>query len=182
MVLKSLFLVFSLAIFLEPAAAQVWPGPKAPAIPEADGYVVIPKAAVAPDPKITYRAVFDGTRFAASPDKILPVLNAVGGVLNDLVVAKVPRQKRQFVVIIHGPAVDGILDDAHYRAKYGIANPNTTVLAALKRLGVTLLVCGQHLAAEHVDPKTLSSDVTVASDAYLVLINYQNRGFALMLF
>lgn len=182
MVLKVLFTIFFFLLFLNPANAQGWPKPLAPAIPEADGFVIIPNAAIAPDPKISYRAVFDGTRFAANPKSILPVINAVGGVLNDLMVAQVPKQNREFVVIFHGPAVDGILDDAHYRAKYGIANPNTKVLTALRKMGVSLLVCGQHLAAEHIDPKILSTDVTVASDAYLVLINYQNRRFALMSF
>ena len=85
-------------------------------------------------------------------------------------------------IVFHGPAVDGLLDNAHYRARFGIDNPNLPVLGAMKNQGVQLFVCGQHLAAERVDPKTLSADVTVASDAYLVLISYQNRGHALMLF
>ena len=176
--LKAAFvLLFSIAGF-----GQQWPPPKAPAIPEADGFVVIPKAAVAPDSKTTYRVIFDGTKAAAKPSGLLPVLNAAGGVLNDLVVGKVPRSNQRLAIIFHGAAVDGILDNSHFRAKYGIDNPNLTVISELKRHGVELLVCGQHLAAEHVDPKTLSSDIRVASDAYLVLINYQNRGFALMLF
>ena len=162
--------------------AQNWPAPQAPAIPQADGYVVIPDAISAPNISTTYRSIFDGTKLAAKPENILPAVNAVGGVLNDLVVGRVPQNKQQFAVVFHGAAVDGILDDAHYRAKYGIANPNLPVLAELRKRGVELLVCGQHLAAEHIDPKTLSPDVKIASDAYLVLINYQNRGYALMLF
>ena len=161
---------------------QTWPEPKAPAIPQADGYVVIPQVAVAPDPKITYSAIFDGTRMPAKPDAILPVLNALGGELNDLSVGKVPLSHQRFGIVFHGPAVDGILDDFHYRGKYGIDNPNLSVLAAMKKQGVVLLVCGQHLAAVHIDPKTLSPLVKIASDAYLVLINYQNRGYALMSF
>ena len=156
--------------------------PKVVVLSVVDGFVVIPKAAVAPDSKTTYRVIFDGTKAAAKPNGLLPVLNAAGGVLNDLVVGKVPQSNQRLAIIFHGAAVDGILDNSHFRAKYGIDNPNLTVISELKRQGVELLVCGQHLAAEHVDPKTLSSDIRVASDAYLVLINYQNRGFALMLF
>lgn len=162
--------------------AQNWPAAISPAIPAADGYVVIPNAAVAPDQKTTYRVIFDGAKPAAKPGGLLPVVNAAGNVLNDLAVGKVPQRNRYLAVVFHGPAVDGILDDAHYHAKYGISNPNLPVLAELKKQGVEMLVCGQHLAAEHIDPKTLSPDVRIASDAYLVLISYQNRGFALMLF
>ncbi len=182
MVLRACILCVILVLLSLNAFAQAWPAPRAPAIPQADGYVLIPKAAVAPDSRTIYRSIFDGTKISAKPDAILPVINAVGGVLNDLAVGKVPESNRRFVVVFHGPAVDGILDNAHYRAKHGIDNPNLPVLAQLKKQGVTLLVCGQHLAAEHIDPKILSSDITVASDAYLVLINYQNRGYALMLF
>ena len=40
-----------------------------------------------------------------------------------------------------------------------------------------------HVLARVLDGETvLSPDINVASDAYLVLINYQNRGYALMLF
>ena len=182
MLYKASALVGILLVFAMSALAQNWPAPISPAIHEADGYVVIPNVAVAPEPKTTYRVIFDATKPAAKPDGLLPAVNAAGNVLNDLAVGKVPQGKRLLAVVFHGPAVDGILDDAHYRAKYGVPNPNLPVLAALKKQGVELLVCGQHLAAEHIDPKILSPDIKVASDAYLVLINYQNRGYALMLF
>jgi intracellular sulfur oxidation DsrE/DsrF family protein len=175
-------LALSLILLASSAVAQTWPAAKALAIPQADGYVEIPNAAIAPDSSATYRSIFDGTRNASKPDAILPVVNAVGGVLNDLAVGKVPRTAIQFAIIFHGPAVDGILANGPYRAKYGVDNPNLPVLAAMKSQGVQLFVCGQHLAAEGVDPKTLSPDVAIASDAYLVLITYQNRGYATMLF
>jgi len=52
------------------AVSAEWPAPKAPAIPEADGYVEIPNAAIAPTRSSTYRAVFDATRAA---DKAMPL-------------------------------------------------------------------------------------------------------------
>ena len=45
-----------------------------------------------------------------------------------------------------------------------------------------IFVCGQYLAAEKIDPKTITLDVTRAADALLVLIQYQNKGYALMSF
>ncbi len=43
-------------------------------------------------------------------------------------------------------------------------------------------VCGQYLAGEKIDPKSLTPDVTVAADALLVLIRYQNNGYSLLSF
>ena len=149
------------------------PAPLAPVVPEADGYVPLPGAAVPPDAKRTYRAVFDATRAAPAPDKLAPApaMLRAGGV---------PPRNARFVVVFHGAALDAVLDDAHYRAKHGVANPNLKALARLRKAGVALYACGQNLAAENIDRKALCGDVTVASDALLVLIAYQNDGYALM--
>jgi intracellular sulfur oxidation DsrE/DsrF family protein len=84
--------------------------------------------------------------------------------------------------VFHGAAVDGILDDTHYKAKFGTNNPNLKVIGEMKKHGVELFVCGQYLAAEKIDPKTIMPDVMLAADALLVLIQYQNEGYALMSF
>jgi intracellular sulfur oxidation DsrE/DsrF family protein len=54
------------------------------------------------------------------------------------------------------------------------------VLSELKKLGVQLFVGGQNLLAENIEPKIISPDVTVASDALIVVMAFQNDGYALM--
>lgn len=172
-------IALSLFFLLAPGVeAAEWPAPKAPVVPEADGYVAIPGAAFTPAKGNVYRALFDATAAAKSPEAILPAVNNAGSELNAFAVAGVPKNDVRFVIVFHGAAVDGILDDAHYRAKFGIANPNANALAAMKKYGVKLYVCGQHLAGAHIDPATLSKDVTVASDALIVSMAYQNQGYA----
>ena len=162
--------------------AQQWPAPKSPAIPQADGYVAIPNVALAPTKESKYQAVWDATRAADKPTQLLPVLNMAGSELNALAAANVPLQNAKFAIVFHGPAVDGILDDAHYKAKFGTENPNLKAIAEMKKQGVEFFVCGQYLAGEKIDPKSLTSDVTIAADALLVLMQYQNKGYALMSF
>ncbi|HEV7700870.1 MAG TPA: DsrE family protein [Pyrinomonadaceae bacterium] len=162
--------------------AQKWPDAKAPLIASADGYVDIPEAAFRPSSRSTYKGIFDATRFSTKPEALIPAVNAVGGLLNDLAVGGTPKANRQFVIVFHGPATDGILDNEHYKEKFGVDNPNLAVLSKMRDLGIELYVCGQHLAGNNIDPKTLSKDVIVASDAYLVLIGYQNKGYATMWF
>jgi intracellular sulfur oxidation DsrE/DsrF family protein len=156
------------------------PVPQAPVIPAADGYAAIPGAALRPGHTHVYHAIFDATLAAAKPDRLLPALNMAGSELNALGVEKVRLANARFVVVFHGDALAGILDDVHYRARFGIDNPNLSVLAQLRKAGVKLYACGQNLIAEHIDPAILSPDVQVASDALLVLMVYQNRGYALM--
>jgi intracellular sulfur oxidation DsrE/DsrF family protein len=176
-----LLFLATLAVAQSPALDQ-WPRPLAPVIPAADGYVVIPGAAVQPDPALTYRAIFDASRKAPKPTELLPALNMAGSELNAFAVARVPQANVKFAVVFHGAALDGLLDDKHYRARFGVSNPNLPVLQQFKRAGVELLVCGQNLASEHIDPKSLSPAVTVASDALIVLMAFQNRGYALLVF
>ena len=154
----------------------------APAIPEADGYTVIPGAKINPDKKRIYRAIYDATKAAKDASQLVSALNMAGSELNGLAVCKIPLTHAKFVVVFHGAAINAILDDAHYKEKFGVSNPNLNVLAELKKSGVKLFVCGQNLLAENIDSKIISPDVMVASDALIVLMTYQNDGYALMSF
>jgi intracellular sulfur oxidation DsrE/DsrF family protein len=164
-----------------PAIAE-WPRAQSPAIPDADGYVNIPGAAVAPDKAQTYRAIFDATQAAERPTQLVPALNMVGSELNALAACGVPLIKARFALVFHGGAMVGILDEAHYKAKFGVSNPNLKVLAQLKRDGVEMFVCGQNLASDKIDPKGLAPEVRIASDALIVLMTYQSKGYALLSF
>ena len=165
-----------------PAVVAQWSAPKAPVVPDADGYVIILQAAVPPDKAHVYKAIFDATRVANKPTELLPALNMAGSELNAFAVAGVPLQNAKFAIVFHGPAINGILDDAHYREKFGVSNPNLKVLSQLKKSGAEIFVCGQNLAADKIDPKTLSPDVQIASDALIVLMTYQNNGYSLLSF
>ena len=48
--------------------------------------------------------------------------------------------------------------------------------------GAEVMVCGQFLGAMRIDPKTLSPDVNVASEAFLTLITDQNNGYTVLEF
>jgi intracellular sulfur oxidation DsrE/DsrF family protein len=182
--MKPLFVFLAAgALLAVPSPARTeWAAPKAPAIPQADGYVEIPGAAVPPVKTRVYKAVYDATRAAGAPDQLLPALNMAGSELNALAAAGVPLKNAKFVVVFHGGSLDGIQDEAHYKARFGVSNPNLPVLEAMSKAGVQLFVCGQNLAFEKIDPKTLTPVVKVASDALIVLMAYQNDGYALLSF
>jgi len=176
--MKTLIILLSTVV----TVAAEWPPAKSPAVPEADGYVEIPKAALPPTSANRYQAIFDATRQADKPAQLLPALNMAGSELNALAAANVSLSNAKFAIVFHGSAVDGILDNDHYKAKFGTDNPNLKVIAEMKKCGVEFFVCGQYLASEKIDPRTLTRDVTVAADALLVLMHYQNQGYALMSF
>ena len=153
-----------------------------PVVREADGFVVIKGAKMQPDKAHVYKAIYDATKMAKDPKAILPALNMAGSELNALAVCGIALSHAKFVVVFHGEAISGILDNQHYKEKYGVDNPNLAVFKELRQAGVQLFVCGQNLLAENIDPKTLAPEIVLASDALIVLMTYQNRGYALMSF
>lgn len=162
--------------------ARRWPAPKTPVVSGADGYAAIPNAAVPPSRTRTYKAIFDASRAADKPGELAPAINNAASELNAFGVAGVPAGKVKLAIVFHGPAMAAILDDAHYRAKFGVPNPNLPVLRQMKKAGTELFVCGQNLVADDVDPATLTPEVRIASDALIVLMTYQNDGYALIPF
>ena len=177
--MKGLLIVLcSLLCIIQSALAQN----SSPVIKEADGFVVIPTAKMQPDRSHVYKAVYDATKASRDSTQILPALNMAGSELNALAVSRIPLSHAKFVIVFHGAAIYGILDNASYRKQYGVDNPNLNVLSTLKQAGTQLFVCGQNLLSENIDFKTVSPEVTIASDALIVLMTFQNNGYALMSF
>lgn len=165
------------------AWAAPLPPPSAPVIPQAYGFVPVPGAAIKPDKHRIYRAIFSATAGADKPGDLLPAVLMAGTELNTLVVSGVPLSDADYVIDFHGPgALTGLLDNAHYRQKFGTENPNLPVLAELKKSGVKLYVCSQQMLAMRISFNSISPDVTVASDGLFVLINFQNQGYAYLPF
>jgi intracellular sulfur oxidation DsrE/DsrF family protein len=173
--------LFPLLLAVAAFAAQ-WAKPESPVIPAASGYIPIPNAAVMPEAGHVYKAVYDATHGPDQPTQILPALDMAGSELNLFGAIGFPMRKVKFAIVFHGAALDGILDDAHYRAKYKVGNPNLKALAQLKKAGVEMFVCGQNLAALDIAPKAVVPEVKIALDALVVLMAYQNNGYALLSF
>lgn len=158
------------------------PAPAPPMISGALPYVPIPGAVAAPDKSRVYKVIFDVTHASAKPDQPVDGILFAATDLSALRGQGVPARNTKFALIFHGPAVDGLLDHASYRAKFGVDNPNLEMLSALKRAGVEIMACGQFLGAMKIEPGTLSPDVALASEAFLTLITYQNNGYAVLEF
>jgi intracellular sulfur oxidation DsrE/DsrF family protein len=151
-------------------------------IPGALPYVPIPGAKSPPDRSHVYKVIFDVTRAAENASRPVDGILFAATDISALRGQGVPAPNTRFALLFHGPSVDGLLNSAAYRAKHGVENPNLAMLAALKQMGVEIMVCGQFLGAMRIDPGTLSPDVAIAAEAYLTLIRYQNDGYAVLQF
>lgn len=140
----------------------------------------MPHAAYQPDPHATYKVVFSLTHFGAKPTEVSPSLDHVARTVNLYVNAGVPLSHLKFVAIATGPATPIALDDAQYRAKYGVANPNLAVIDQLRKAGVDVAVCAQAVAEHQFQYGWIDPRVTVALSGLTTVINLQQQGYALL--
>jgi intracellular sulfur oxidation DsrE/DsrF family protein len=159
------------------AAAQNAP---AQVITAAGHYRPLPRAAYQPDRAATYKVVFSLTKGSDKPDQVNPALERVARTVNLYASAGVPLDHLTFVAVAYGPATPAVLDDAHYKAQFGVANPNLPVIAQLRKAGVDVAVCGQAMAEHHYDNDWASKDVTLTLSALTTITELEQQGYALM--
>lgn len=152
-------------------------------LPPISGYgstVPLPEAAVQPDTTVQYKIVVDVTTAATKPDQPAPGLNQIAKLINLYGRSGVPRNHLDIVAVVHGPAVNAVLDSAHYQAVTHVENPNLNLIHQLRTVGVTVYVCGQSLVAQKYDPTWLAPGVVTALSALTVVSTYQLKGYALL--
>ena len=106
-----------------------------------------------------------------------PFDEAVANVKHD---TGVPLSKLKFVAVASGDATPLVLDDTHYQAQFGVPNPNLALIAALKKVGVTIAVCGQAVAEHHFEYDWVDSSVTLSLSALTTVTTLQQAGYVLM--
>jgi DsrE/DsrF-like family. len=140
----------------------------------------LPNAGVQPSKIVVYKAVFNLTKAAKSPTDVNDGLAQVARAVNVFASAGVPPDRLRFVVIVHGPATSMVLDNMHYKQRFGMDNPNDVVIRELTAAGVQITVCGQSLADNQFEHDWVNSYVEVTLSAPSTLIVLQHEGYALV--
>lgn len=141
---------------------------------------LVPHAAYAPDKAAHYKVVFALTNAARMPGEVNPSLDRVARTVNLYVASGVPLSHLKFVAIAYGGATPLALDDAHYRAQFGTANPNLPLIAQLRKAGVDVAVCAQAVAEHHFEYSWLDHSVTLALSGLTTVTTLEHAGYVLM--
>jgi intracellular sulfur oxidation DsrE/DsrF family protein len=149
-------------------------------ITAAGAYHPLPQAAYQPDRNATYKVVFALTKASDKPDQINPGIERVARTVNLYAAAGVPLDHLKFVAVAYGAATGLVLDDEHYRAQFGTANPNLAVISQLRKAGVDVAVCGQAMAEHHYPNDWAAKDVTLSLSALTTITVLEQQGYALM--
>ncbi len=181
MVKKVLICTILFLTFLRPVVfAQDPPGFwQNPIIKSAGSVHPLPNAAFQPDKMATYKAMFVIDNSGEDPKVVNYGFKYVALAVNAFASGGVPKIQLKFIVIIRG-AVPVVLDNAEYRKRFRVDNPNLQLIHELEAAGVQIFVCGQAIAGYHYSYSSIDPSVKVALSGLSTIIILQQQGYALM--
>lgn len=138
------------------------------------------KFAYQPQADQSYKIVVALTSGAAKPDQVNPALDHVARIVNLYVAAGVPLSHLKIVGIAYGATTPATMDNLHYRARYGVDNPNLKLIGELRKAGVTIAVCAQAVAEHHIEYAWVSKEVTIALSGLTTVTVLEHDGYTLM--
>lgn len=130
----------------------------------------------------TYRVVFDVGRGADSPTAVNAGIETLARFLNMHAREGVPLERMRLALVLHGNAGKDALQNAAYRERYGVDNPNLPLLEALSRAGVQMYLCGQTAMSRGLPKEKLAPQVQMALSAMTALVHLQDQGYRLIAF
>src|SRR5947207_3640364 len=88
----------------------------------------MPDAAVQPDKSMQYKVLFGIASPFEKPEETNIGLIHVARLINLLSTASINSSGYKITVVVGGPATPLVMDNANYKAKYGVDNPNTALV------------------------------------------------------
>ncbi|WP_323756348.1 DsrE family protein [Roseivirga sp.] len=129
---------------------------------------------------LEYKIAIDVTDKVYDSTQVMSTLNEVARTYNLNIANGVPKKKLKVAVVIHGSAIQGILNDEAYQAKFGVPNPNIAVIKEMKKEGIEFYVCAQVLAFRQVPEENVMKDIDLAISAKTALITLDQMGYTYM--
>jgi intracellular sulfur oxidation DsrE/DsrF family protein len=145
---------------------------------------VIPVANVDEKPDVSqqYKLLMEvttGIKDTVEAKEINAAFAEVGRLLNIHIAAGIPKKNMNIIVVAHGGILKSFYNNAVYKEKYKVDNPNLALLNELRAAGVKFIVCGQAMSFLNIDRSQLLPWVNVALSAQTVLTNYGLKGYYL---
>ena len=145
------------------------------------GVIPVANPTEIPDTNQMYKLLFDITE--RNPDSLAKEINSgldeVARLLNLHIASGIPAKKIIPVVVIHGPGIEAVFNNASYKKIHSIENPNVKLVNDLQHVGTKFIVCGQAMAFHEATKEDLLPDIKISLTAQTVLSNYQLQGYVL---
>lgn len=123
------------------------------------------------------KVIFDIDKSSDDKSEVNRYIEVAARFLNMHVNAGMKPEQLKAAMTIHAGAVQDVLSNEAYKAKYGVDNPNFKLINALREAGVDVIVCGQSAAKNKMSREEINPNVKIALSATTALIQYQNKGY-----
>ncbi len=145
------------------------------------GVIPVANPMEVPDKNIDYKLLFELTY--NNPDSLAKEINGgldeIARIINLHVASGIPVKKIIPVILVHGAALDAILNNESYNKKHKINNPNIKLLSDMENLGAKLIACGQAMAFFDFKKEDMLPEVKISLTAKTVLSAYQLKNYVL---
>lgn len=125
-----------------------------------------------------FKVAFDVAE-QGEPEKANRRFESLARFLNMQARAGVPAKQVELALVVHGKAGFDLLNNAHFKEKYGKENPNASLLAELQKHNVRVMLCGQSAGFSGIEPKQLLPGVEMALSAMTAHALLQQQGYTL---
>lgn len=151
-----------------------------PAIAKFGGVHPRTDVAVRPDPKVNYKIFADVVSDERNPAGQFDGLVRLARLVNLMAYAKVPPDHVHIVALLDGMSGWAAATNAVFQRQFHADNPNLPIVHALKKAGVTLLICSQALAEHGLPDDAVDPDVTITLSALTDPVVYGQKGYIYM--
>lgn len=134
------------------------------------------------DTNKVYKVIFDIYNTPEDNTSVNPQINTVARFINMHVAAGVPLEQLEVAAVFHNKASKDILQNSHYQQRFGVSNPNESLIQQLMNNNVKLLFCGQSSYSRNIPKEEIIENIQLALSAMTAILSYSDNGFTLIRF
>jgi intracellular sulfur oxidation DsrE/DsrF family protein len=116
-------------------------------------------------PRLSYKVVWDIEVGPARLGEVNDEYNVPARFVNQGAAMGLKRENAQAAVVIHGAAGEEMLENAEYKARKGVDNPNIALLTEMSKAGVRIILCGQTVDSRKMPRDKILPFVEIAPSA-----------------
>jgi intracellular sulfur oxidation DsrE/DsrF family protein len=114
---------------------------------------------------LDYKVVWDIEVGPAKLGELNDEYNVPARFVNQGAALGIRRESVRAAVVIHGAAGEEMLDNAEYKARKGVDNPNIALLTEMSKAGVRIILCGQTVDSRKLPRDKILPFVEIAPSA-----------------
>jgi len=153
-----------------------------PAIKDYGGVYDVPFAKDRPDSSIQYKIIIEAGAAIEKPEEVYSPLEHISRMYNLHIYGGIPQKNLHVELVIFGPSVAVVLNDAAYKKKFGMDNPNLKIIEEMTKAGIKIHACGQSVMLTGLDLATINPNIDVVVSRFTTVSSRQMEGYAFFKF